>query len=131
MADHRSEKASAPIHLSAVEEQVKSDLYELRNGEIWFSEETKRKHRQLRISLFRYLIHSRLFVVLTSPFIYGCLIPLALLDLVFSLYQAVCFPVYGIPKPQRRDYIAFDRNKLQYLNALEGMNCMYCSYANG
>ena len=24
-----------------------------------------------------------------------------------------------------------DRNKLQYLNALEGINCLYCSYGNG
>lgn len=27
--------------------------------------------------------------------------------------------------------MAIDRNKLRYLNALEGLNCMYCSYANG
>jgi hypothetical protein len=54
-----------------------------------------------------------------------------LLDLFVSAYQAVCFPVYGIPKARRRDYMAIDRNKLRYLNALEGLNCMYCSYANG
>ena len=27
--------------------------------------------------------------------------------------------------------MAIDRNKLRYLNALEGPNCMYCSHANG
>jgi hypothetical protein len=27
--------------------------------------------------------------------------------------------------------VCLDRNKLRYLNALEGLNCMYCSYANG
>jgi hypothetical protein len=54
-----------------------------------------------------------------------------MLDLFVSAYQTVCFPVYGIPKARRRDYIAIDRNKLRYLNALEGLNCMYCSYGNG
>lgn len=54
-----------------------------------------------------------------------------LTDIFVSLYQAVCFPVYGIPKARRKGYIAIDRNKLRYLNLLEGLNCMYCSYSNG
>jgi hypothetical protein len=58
-------------------------------------------------------------------------IPLVALDLVVSLYQAVCFPIYGIPKVSRRTSIVFDRGRLTYLNALERVNCIYCSYANG
>jgi hypothetical protein len=54
-----------------------------------------------------------------------------LLDLFVSMYQAVCFPVYGIPKVRRNDYLVIDRKKLRYLNLLEGVNCLYCSYANG
>ncbi len=42
------------------------------------------------------------------------------------IYQAVCFPVYGIPKVRRRDYFVFDRAHLAYLNALEKLNCAYC-----
>lgn len=78
-----------------------------------------------------YLWHSRWAVAITSPFLYAVLIPFLLLDLFASLYQAVCFPVYGIPKVRRRDHIVFDRVKLRYLNLLERMNCFYCSYANG
>jgi hypothetical protein len=48
-----------------------------------------------------------------------------------ALYQAVCFPVYGIPQVRRRDYLVFDRGQLAYLNAIEKLNCAYCSYANG
>jgi hypothetical protein len=48
-----------------------------------------------------------------------------------SLYQAVCFPIYGIAKIKRADYLVFDRLHLAYLNALEKLNCAYCSYANG
>jgi len=134
VADHHS-KESGPLlplpDLEKIEEEIKSQFYELRKDKIWFSEEIKREHRRLRTSLFRYVLQSRFFAILTAPFIYACMVPFALLDLFVSVYQAVCFPVYGIPKARRRDYMAIDRNKLRYLNALEGLNCMYCSYANG
>jgi hypothetical protein len=122
------------LHLPDVEkleEEIKSHFYELRNGKVWFSEEIKREHRRLKTSLVRYVVGSRLFAVITAPFIYALILPFSLLDLFVSVYQAVCFPVYGIPKPRRRDYIAIDRRQLRYLNALEGINCMYCSYCNG
>ena len=32
---------------------------------------------------------------------------------------------------QRRDHVTFDRQHLAYLNGLEKLNCVYCSYANG
>ena len=43
----------------------------------------------------------------------------------------MCFPVYGIPRVRRRDYFAFDREQLAFLNAVEKINCAYCAYANG
>lgn len=100
-------------------------------GRCGFSEEIKREHKRLKTSLASYIVHSRFFAILTAPFIYACFIPFVFLDLFVSVYQAVCFPVYGVPKARRRDYMAIDRNKLRYLNAIEGLNCMYCSYANG
>jgi len=134
VADQRSKKSDPLVHLpdfEKMEEEVKSTFYELRNGKVWFSREIKREHRRLKTSLVHYVLHSRWLAVITAPFIYACFLPFVLLDLFVSTYQAVCFPVYGIPKARRRDYIAIDRNKLRYLNALEGLNCMYCSYANG
>jgi len=134
VADHRSKKPEPLVQLPDVEkigEEIKSAFYELRNGKVWFSKEIKREHRRLKTSLVRYVLHSRILAVLTAPFIYAVIIPFVLLDLFVSVYQAVCFPVYGIPKARRRDYIAIDRNKLRYLNAVEGINCMYCSYGNG
>ena len=134
MTDHGSKKSDPLIKLpdvEEVEEKIKSQFYELRNGKVWFSEDIKREHRKLKTSLARYVLHSRFFAVLTAPFIYACFIPFVLTDLFVSVYQAVCFPVYGIPKARRKDFIAIDRNKLRYLNFLEGLNCMYCSYSNG
>jgi hypothetical protein len=134
VADHYSKEPEAQSQLPVVEkieEEIQSAYYELRDGKVWFSNEIKREHRKLKTSLLRYIAGSRVLAVLTAPFIYACFIPFVLLDLFVSVYQAICFPVYGVPKARRRDYMAIDRNKLRYLNALEGLNCMYCSYANG
>jgi len=134
VADQHSKKSDPLIQLpdvEKVEEEIKSAFYELRNGKVWFSKEIEREHRRLKTSLASYVLHSRILAILTAPFIYGVIIPFVLLDLFVSAYQAVCFPVYGIPKARRRDYIAIDRNKLRYLNAIEGFNCLYCSYGNG
>jgi len=68
---------------------------------------------------------------LTAPIIYAGLIPFVFLDIFLGFYQTTCFRVYGIPRVQRADYIVFDRGHLRYLNALERMNCIYCSYVNG
>jgi hypothetical protein len=134
VADHPSKKPEPLIQLPVIEkleEEIKSEFYELRKGKVWFSEDIKRKHRKLKTSLVRYVLQSRIMAILTAPFIYAVIIPFVLLDLFVTVYQTVCFPVYGIPKARRRDYIAIDRNKLRYLNALEGFNCLYCSYGNG
>jgi hypothetical protein len=134
VTDHGSKKSAPLVQLPGaekLEEKIESEFYELRKGEVWFSEKIKREHRRLKTPLFRYVLSIRILAVLTCPFIYACIIPFALLDLFVSTYQAVCFPVYGIPKARRQDYMAIDRGKLRYLNALEVLNCLYCSYGNG
>ena len=103
----------------------------LEQGRVIFEEEIVRRHWELRTGLLRYIIQARPLVVLTAPVIYGPIVPLVLLELSVMLYQAICFPAYGIVKVRRRDYLVFDRGQLAYLNALEKLNCAYCSYANG
>jgi hypothetical protein len=96
-----------------------------------FTAEIRQRHVLHKVGLLRYLRDSRLAVVLTAPLIYSGFIFFALLDLFVSVYQAACFPVYGIPRARRADYLVFDRADLEYLNAIERFNCFYCSYANG
>ncbi len=103
----------------------------MEKGRVFFEEEILRRHRELRTRLSTYILNAHPLVTLTAPVIYAMIIPFALLDLFVSIYQAVCFPVYGIPKVRRSDYLVFDRHHLAYLNALEIINCAYCSYANG
>lgn len=70
-------------------------------------------------------------ITITAPAIYGLIIPVVVTDIFVTLYQAICFPVYQIPKVRRRDYLRWDRKKLSYLNFVQKVNCLYCDYANG
>lgn len=103
----------------------------LERGRVAFEKELLRRHRELKTALSTYLWNANPLVIITAPIIYAMIVPFVLLDIFVTVYQAVCFPVYGIPKVRRADYFAFDRHHLAYLNALEKLNCAYCSYANG
>jgi hypothetical protein len=88
-------------------------------------------HHRFKKSSWKHIRTTRLLVIVSSPLIYACVLPFLLLDLAVTIYQAVCFPIYGIPKVRRRDYLIFDRGRLRYLNTIEKVGCVYCSYANG
>lgn len=94
-----------------------------------------RDHRQVavgpHIPTAHRIIRSTLFEVLTAPIIYSVLVPFVVLDLIVTVYQAACFPVYGIEKVRRCDHFIFDRARLPYLDTVDKLNCFYCSYANG
>ena len=113
--------------------QQKQDeyFYIIRGKKIEFEEETRRYHRTLAKTLARYFAEASPLHILTAPLIYSCIFPALFMDLVVSIYQAVCFRVYGIPRVRRDDYIVVDRHQLQYLNLLEKMNCVFCGYFNG
>jgi hypothetical protein len=100
-------------------------------GSLFPSLETLIEHRLHKISSWRHLRNTRWLVIVSSPLIYGCAIPFLLVDAAVALYQFVCFPIYGIPKVRRKDYLIFDRGRLAYLNTIEKVGCVYCSYANG
>jgi len=106
-------------------------LYEVRKRKVRFTEEARARHKLFVKRFASYIRDSRFMILLTTPVIWACAIPVVLLDLVTSIYQAVCFPIYGIPKVRRRDYILLDRGHLAYLNWAEKFNCQYCGYANG
>jgi hypothetical protein len=98
---------------------------------VQFTEEAKERHRRLRVGFRKYLVNSRFLVLATTPMIWLCAVPIVLADVIGTLYQAICFPIYGIPRVRRSDYLAFDRHHLTYLNLAEKLNCEYCAYVNG
>ncbi len=103
----------------------------IERGRVRIDAELRRRHRAARVSLRSFLAATRPLVVLTAPVIYGLIVPFVILDIAVTLYQRICFPVYGIPLVRRRDHIAIDRQHLAYLNALQKLNCVYCGYGNG
>ena len=105
--------------------------FSVEHGVAAFEEEVVRRQRELRKHLASYLLAAPPLFVITAPVIYSLLIPFAIVDLWVSIFQAICFRVYGIPQVRRRDYMVFDRAGLAYLNLIEKMNCAYCSYVNG
>jgi len=98
---------------------------------IRFAEEAARRQLRFKTGLIRYFAEARLANILTAPLIYSGVVPMILLDLFLFAYQALCFPIYGIPKARRADYLVFDRQDLPYLNPIEKFNCFYCSYGTG
>lgn len=105
--------------------------YRMRRGRLVISRRVHARQQALKIGLRRYLVDSGALTILTAPFIYAVVLPVLALDAFASVYQAICFRVYGIDQVRRRDFVVFDRHRLPYLNAIQKLNCLYCAYANG
>lgn len=105
--------------------------YEVRKGKVHFTEAARTRQKNFLKRLGRFLRDSNVAVLLTTPIIWLCIVPVVILDLFITVYQTICFPVYGIPKVRRSDFILLDRHRLAYLNLIEKLNCQYCAYANG
>lgn len=114
-----------------VKAQQRQWRYRVHRGRVWFDKELRETHRKLRQSIPAYILEGSLLSLLTAPVIYSLLLPLVMLDLWVTLYQSICFPIYGVARVPRRRYFALDRHKLAYLNGIEKVNCTFCSYANG
>ena len=105
--------------------------YEIDGAKVKFETSVADAHRRLKVGTVRWLLRSKLRNIVSAPVIYSMLIPFIALDLAVSVYQLVCFPLFGIPKIDRRKYLVMDRHQLSYLNVIEKANCLYCGYVNG
>lgn len=125
--------------ISMLEDELKKEIEQeerqiplkVKEGRVWFDTETLKRQRKELISVYRYLLEAPLLYILTAPIIYAVLVPGIILDLFVTLYMHINFRVYKIPLVRRSDYIVFDRQYLGYLNWIEKLNCLYCSYFNG
>ena len=126
-------------HIRELEDELELELrqkrerfrYRVEGKKITFETELWRRHRLLRRTIRAFLKESGFLEAVTAPFIYSLIVPLALLDLFATIYQHICFRVYGIPIVERSRYVIVDRHKLAYLNGFEKLNCVYCGYATG
>lgn len=115
----------------AIREQESQIVFAVHGKKLQFDKGVQQAHRELKRNVLHWLVTDRPQNLITGPIIYFMIVPIALLDLTVSVYQALCFPIYRIAKVTRRDYIVFDRHHLGYLNFYERLHCEYCAYANG
>ena len=101
------------------------------NRRVHFEEALLAQQRRFKTGLLRYVLEAELRHVPAIPFIYALIVPMLALDLALSVYQWICFPLFRIERVRRSDCWVYDRSHLAYLNALEKLNCAYCSYGNG
>lgn len=129
--------------LRALEEELEGELelmlqqkqqlfrYHLEKGRVRFEQGVKALQKQQEIRLWSYIRNAQLSHIMTAPIIYSLLLPFILIDIFVTIYQQICFRIYGIPRVLRSDYIIIDRYQLGYLNILQKINCVYCGYVNG
>ena len=116
---------------TAIQEQESKIFFEIKGKRVEFESSVKAAHKKLKTNFFRWLVTNRPQNLITGPIIYAMIFPLMMLDLCVSLYQWTCFPIYGVSRVKRADYIVFDRHQLNYLNFIEKFHCTYCEYGNG
>lgn len=92
-----------------LQKQQEEFAYEITKRRVYFEENVIIRHKKYAKQLFSYIVDAKINNILSTPFIWAFIVPVALMDLTISLYQAICFPIYGIPKVRRQDYIVFDR----------------------
>lgn len=105
--------------------------FSLREKAIIFFEKNKERNKKFKIPTWKYVIPKDIRHLLSIPFIYMMIIPTVILDLFATLYIWTAFPLYKIPKVKRSDHFIYDRKFLDYLNIIQKVNCLYCSYVNG
>ena len=125
--------------MEALEEKLKAEIdkqeqqigYEIKEGYVKFEENVLKKQRENMKGLFLFVAETPLSHLLSSPLVYAMIIPAMIFDILLFIYQNIIFRIYGFEFVKRSDYIVFDRQFLRYLNCIERLNCMYCSYFNG
>lgn len=114
-----------------IERRRKALGLEIHDRIVGFEHGIALEHQRLRLGVMTFLARSSFATIATAPVIYSLIIPLLIVDAWVTIYQAICFSAYRIPRVRRRDYIIFDRQHLAYLNWIEAVNCAFCAYANG
>jgi len=116
---------------TALNEQQTSMFFQIKGKRVEFEQSIKETHRRLKTNFFRWLVLNRPQNLITGPIIYSMIIPLLITDFFVTFFQWTCFPIYGIKRVRRSDYIVYDRLQLNYLNFIEKFHCTYCAYGNG
>lgn len=121
-------KSRLKEEINSAEEDI---AYEIKRGKIFFSDEILINQKENITNFFQFFKDAPLLHILSAPIVYMMIIPAVILDIMLFVYVRVIFKIYKFPPIKRDEYIVFDRHYLGYLNFIEKLNCLYCSYFNG
>lgn len=123
----RQKKEELYIEYSKLKEHY---WYVIEQWKVRFKEEIRKRNKFYKISIFESIFSAKVREVLSIPFIYVMIVPAIILDIFLFIYQQTAMRLYKIPLVKRSDYMIFDRKQLDYLNLIQKINCIYCSYVN-
>jgi hypothetical protein len=138
--DEMNEKIDALLEkMKLIEEEIEEEIenasnrltYTVHRRKVLFTEEVRAYHRKMKKKLRQFVLDAKIGSIITAPVLLAMAPPIIILDMAVTIYQWICFPVYGIKIVPRSDFIVIDRHHLEYLNIVEKFNCAYCGYANG
>ena len=105
--------------------------YRTYNGYIQFEKEMFDRQKENMMHLWDWFREIPLIQLLSAPVVYMMIVPAVVLDIMLFIYTNVVSRVFNIEFGKRDEYVVFDRQYLGYLNVVEKLNCLYCSYFNG
>lgn len=85
----------------------------------------------MKANIQRLLHETHLGGILSAPFIYALIFPFLLIDVFVTVYQHICFRLWGLQTVERSRHVILDRQDLAHLTWRERLNCAYCDYAQG
>ena len=95
-----------------IEKKEEEFFYKIKGKKVYFDPKIKRYQKTLATRIYSYIVNTSLLNLLTVPIIWFCLLPALFMDVVVSVYQFICFRVYGIPEVKRSEYMVMDRHSL-------------------
>jgi hypothetical protein len=85
-----------------VHEQQRRWRFEVHRGRVRFDRGIRDAHRRMKQGIPAYIREGSLLSLVTAPVVYSLIVPLLVLDVWTTVYQCVCFPIYGVPRVHRR-----------------------------
>jgi hypothetical protein len=114
-----------------IAEQEDHIKYEIHTGYVKFENEVLSRQKKNMKNLLLWFREVPFLHIIAAPIIYIMIIPSVIIDITLFIYQQIIFRVFKFKFIKRSDYIIFDHQYLGYLNPVEKINCLYCSYVNG
>jgi len=127
LEDIKNKKTELAVEYEKIKEKYG---FKIEGKKIIWNKNREKNLKKGKKSLWDSIFSANVREILSIPFIWLIIIPVLFLDISLFIYQNTAIRLFKIPLTKRSDYIIFDREQLAYLNFIQKLDCMYCSYVN-